>query len=65
VISLLHAGAGVQSALEGRSWRFCFIGGIANFRWGELAELKEEPGLVPRLRRVADDAQKVVGPFQL
>jgi hypothetical protein len=24
----------VQRTLEGHAWRFCFIGGIANFRWG-------------------------------
>ncbi len=32
--SLLEAGAELQSLLEGRGWRFCFIGGVANFRWG-------------------------------
>ena len=32
--TLLQAGARVQQAFERRSWRFCFIGGIANFRWG-------------------------------
>lgn len=32
--TLLHAGAAVQRILEGHGWRFCFIGGIANFRWG-------------------------------
>lgn len=32
--SLLQAGAGVQNALEQHGWRFCFIGGVANFRWG-------------------------------
>jgi hypothetical protein len=34
VKTLLQAGAAVQRILEGHSWRFCFIGGIANFRWG-------------------------------
>ena len=32
--TLLHAGAQVQQLLESRGWKFCFIGGIANFRWG-------------------------------
>ena len=32
--TLLHAGARVQHLLESRGWKFCFIGGIANFRWG-------------------------------
>lgn len=32
--SLLLAGADVQRVLEGRDWQFCFIGGVANFRWG-------------------------------
>ncbi|MEO5824866.1 MAG: nucleotidyl transferase AbiEii/AbiGii toxin family protein [Gemmatimonadales bacterium] len=31
---LLQAGADVQRVLEGRDWLFCFIGGVANFRWG-------------------------------
>lgn len=32
--TLLQAGASVQRTLEEHGWRFCFIGGIANFRWG-------------------------------
>lgn len=32
--SLLLAGAALQRVLEGRDWQFCFIGGVANFRWG-------------------------------
>ncbi|MEX2180710.1 MAG: hypothetical protein WD771_01585 [Gemmatimonadaceae bacterium] len=32
--SLLQAGARVQAGLVARGFRFCFIGGIANFRWG-------------------------------
>ncbi|HRP06878.1 MAG TPA: nucleotidyl transferase AbiEii/AbiGii toxin family protein [Gemmatimonadales bacterium] len=32
--TLLQAGARVQELFEQRSWRFCFIGGVANFRWG-------------------------------
>lgn len=32
--SLLQAGARVQVRLLARGFRFCFIGGIANFRWG-------------------------------
>lgn len=32
--SLLQAGARVQTQLLARDLRFCFIGGIANFRWG-------------------------------
>lgn len=32
--SLLRAGARVQARLLARGLRFCFIGGIANFRWG-------------------------------
>ena len=32
--TLLQAGARVQRTFEGHGWRFCFIGGVANFRWG-------------------------------
>jgi hypothetical protein len=32
--TLLLAGAAVQRVLEARHWRFCFIGGVANYRWG-------------------------------
>lgn len=32
--SLLEAGARVQTRLLERGWPFCYIGGIANFRWG-------------------------------
>ena len=32
--SLLQAGALVQASFERHEWRFCFIGGVANFRWG-------------------------------
>lgn len=32
--TLLQAGARVQQAFERHEWRFCFIGGVANFRWG-------------------------------
>jgi len=24
----------VQQVFERHGWRFCFIGGVANFRWG-------------------------------
>jgi len=34
VRTLLQAGAGVQQAFERNGWQFCFIGGVANFRWG-------------------------------
>jgi hypothetical protein len=34
VKSLLLAGAALQRTLEAHGWRFCFIGGVANFRWG-------------------------------
>ncbi|MDZ4259984.1 MAG: hypothetical protein U0974_12095 [Gemmatimonadales bacterium] len=32
--TLLVAGARVQQLFEQKGWRFCFIGGVANFRWG-------------------------------
>lgn len=32
--TLLQAGARVQQIFEGHGWQFCFIGGVANFRWG-------------------------------
>ena len=32
--SLLTAGATLQEALDARDYRSCFIGGVANFRWG-------------------------------
>ncbi len=31
---LIEAAALVQAELSARGWRFCFIGGIANLRWG-------------------------------
>ncbi len=34
VKTLLQAGARLQEVLEDRAWQFCFIGGVANFRWG-------------------------------
>lgn len=34
MITLLAAGARLQAQLEALDWQFCFIGGIANFRWG-------------------------------
>ena len=34
MITLLQAGARLQRTLEAQRWRFCFIGGVANFRWG-------------------------------
>jgi hypothetical protein len=35
VSSLFDAARDLQSFLETRGWRFCFIGGIAVLRWGE------------------------------
>ena len=32
--TLFQAGARVQRICEAHSWNFCFIGGVANFRWG-------------------------------
>lgn len=32
--ALLDAAAALQREFEQRGWRFCCIGGIANFRWG-------------------------------
>ena len=32
--TLLQAGARAQQVFERRGWKFCFIGGVANFRWG-------------------------------
>ncbi len=34
MITLLEAGVRLQRTLEARQWQFCFIGGVANFRWG-------------------------------
>jgi hypothetical protein len=34
VNSLLQAGVELQGWLESRTWPFCYIGGVANFRWG-------------------------------
>ncbi len=34
VITLFQAGARVQRLFEQLDWKFCFIGGVANFRWG-------------------------------
>lgn len=34
MITLLAAGARVQARLEKLGWPFCYIGGIANYRWG-------------------------------
>jgi hypothetical protein len=32
--TLFRAGTIVQAVLERHEWKFCFIGGVANFRWG-------------------------------
>ncbi|MGQ0765957.1 MAG: hypothetical protein ACT4OZ_09850 [Gemmatimonadota bacterium] len=32
--SLLEAGARLQQMLSSHGWRFCYIGGVANYRWG-------------------------------
>ena len=32
--TLFQAGARVQQIFERHDWKFCFIGGVANFRWG-------------------------------
>jgi hypothetical protein len=34
VKTLFQAGARVQEILESRRWKFCFIGGVAKYRWG-------------------------------
>lgn len=34
VNTLFQAGARVQQMFERHDWKFCFIGGVANFRWG-------------------------------
>ncbi|NLI78210.1 MAG: nucleotidyl transferase AbiEii/AbiGii toxin family protein [Candidatus Riflebacteria bacterium] len=41
--SLFETGQVLQAFLEGRRWKFCFIGGIALQRWG-----------IPRLTRDLD-----------
>lgn len=33
--ALFQAGLQVQSFMKSKSWRFCFIGGIAVIRWGQ------------------------------
>jgi len=38
VFELFRVAADVQTFCEGRSWRFCFIGGLALQRWGEPRE---------------------------
>ncbi len=32
--TLFQAGARLQQVFERHEWKFCFIGGVANFRWG-------------------------------
>ncbi len=32
--TLLRAGAALEQVLAAHHWRYCFIGGIANYRWG-------------------------------
>jgi hypothetical protein len=34
VRTLLEAGGRLQHTLDALGWQFCFIGGVANFRWG-------------------------------
>jgi len=43
MIPILAAAEEIQSFCRARGWRFCFIGGLANLRWGE-----------PRLTRDVD-----------
>jgi hypothetical protein len=62
VNSLFRAGTRVQEMMERRHWAFCFIGGVANFRWG-APRLKEAPELLVQLEHVARRAEPVIGPF--
>jgi hypothetical protein len=41
VNKVLTAALELQSFCEERSWRFCFIGGIAVLRWGEPRETRD------------------------
>jgi len=34
--SLFKAGLEIQSYLNSKKWRFCFIGGLTVIRWGEV-----------------------------
>ncbi|MBW1847787.1 MAG: hypothetical protein JRJ27_11715 [Deltaproteobacteria bacterium] len=34
--SLFQAGLEIQKFLEGKGWRFCFIGALTVIRWGEI-----------------------------
>jgi hypothetical protein len=38
VIEVIRAAAELQAICERRSWRYCFIGGLALLRWGEPRE---------------------------
>ena len=44
---LCESGLEMQNFMQSQEWEFCFIGGLAVIRWGEirLCELKEEPEL--------------------
>ncbi len=36
--SLFKAGLEIQHTLKSQKWPFCFIGGLAVIRWGEVRE---------------------------
>jgi len=38
VIEVILAAAELQSVCQSQGWQFCFIGGLALQRWGELRE---------------------------
>jgi hypothetical protein len=37
VNEVFRAASELQSVCEAQGWRFCFIGGLAQIRWGEPA----------------------------
>ena len=69
--SLFQAASDIQQAMKSRKWPFCFIGGLAVMRWGEirmtqdidyiikqltpLCELKESPEIVEKLKKIIAD----------
>jgi hypothetical protein len=51
---LCESGLEMQNFMQSQEWEFCFIGGLAVIRWGEirLCELKEEPEIMDRLNNL-------------
>jgi hypothetical protein len=65
VNEVIHAAAQLQAVCEEHSWRFCFIGGLAQLRWGEPRETKDaDLTLLTSFGREREFVQILLGRFE-